>query len=220
MYSEDCWRDSEGSRTVRDSTEQCKRPRRAAAAQSLRINRLDGNTFLRTKGSWVRILPGAPLFRYLSPQNQVLLPTVGPMRDSLSIRLVIVAPWATSSSRQTSPCPSHSLSRGDVAAKDVRRIAGRMRVSRRMRSKELEGHASRRKRTRFGGLLKSAQHAAARHEISEVVGIVFDFRARLARFTSLLLSLPSNLPAWPLTSSDRAATLVERPRFIAQRMDE
>ena len=39
---------------------------------------------LRTRGSWVQVLPGAPDFKGLGSENQVLLATVGPLWDLLS----------------------------------------------------------------------------------------------------------------------------------------
>src|SRR3989442_12276022 len=39
---------------------------------------------LRTKGSWVRILPAAPKINDLGPPNQVFHVTAGPLRDPLS----------------------------------------------------------------------------------------------------------------------------------------
>ena len=39
---------------------------------------------LRTRGSWVQILPGAPIIKDLGPQNQVLVDSAGPLRDLLS----------------------------------------------------------------------------------------------------------------------------------------
>ena len=38
---------------------------------------------LRTRGSWVQILPGAPEFKHLDLQNQVLVPPARPLRDQL-----------------------------------------------------------------------------------------------------------------------------------------
>jgi len=39
---------------------------------------------LRTRGSWVQILPGAPAFKHLEYQNQVLRFLARPLRDWLS----------------------------------------------------------------------------------------------------------------------------------------
>jgi len=69
---------------VQDSAVQSRMRARAVSAHVLKIKHLDWAQSYEPRGSWVRVLPGAPLYKDLGYQNQVLLDAVGPLWDPLS----------------------------------------------------------------------------------------------------------------------------------------
>jgi len=71
-----------------------------AVMDAVRIER--ANLFGASEGSWVRILPGAPIFKGLAPRSQMLAPSARPFIHRLGSRIAPFLPRTSHSQRAAS----------------------------------------------------------------------------------------------------------------------